>query len=230
MQPDDNSMEYLSHRLRYQDFFLKRRSQTFLGLFTFFLIVGVLSTLVAVLPPVRGVLRNKELILAAELEGMKRIPALEVKLEELDSKIIILTTKSVDTRLTRIEKAFELGQLNAEDIASISQIEAQMKELYTYFFADPKDIADFKELQRTYRTLLRDQERFATKESVRYSVGTLQTILTVSLTFFGILFTVVFGSWWFVGRKTQIPTQPVHPPATEGQSHESRRSQKEVTK
>jgi predicted PurR-regulated permease PerM len=212
MQIDDNSMEYLSQRLRHQDFFLRRRSQPFLAMLTFLILVGLISTLVVLLPPLHGILRNKELILAAELEGMKRLPALEAKLEEIESKITILSAKSVETRLARIEKAYELGQLKTEDIASISQIEAQMKDLHTYFFSDAKEIADFKELQKNYQTLLQSQDNFATKDTVRSEIGTLQTILTVSLTFFGILFTVVFGSWWFAGRRAQVPTLPIHPP------------------
>ncbi|MNR60800.1 hypothetical protein D3C85_1823750 [compost metagenome] len=60
--------------------------------------------------------------------------------------------------------------------------------------------------------MVADQSIYATKESLNSQIAYLQWALGLSLTFFGLLFTVAFGSWWFVGRKYPsevLPTRPV---------------------
>ena len=112
-----------------------------------------------------------------------------------------------------MEKALKIGKLSSDDIASLNDLKKEMLKLKTYLFSDPNEVVEFKELQSNYKKLSEAQTNYATKDHLRSEISTLQTILTVSLSFFGILFTVMFGSWWFVGRKasvTETPTTPIH--------------------
>jgi hypothetical protein len=96
MQFDDNSMEYIEHRARMRDFYLRRRSEILRLLFVLLVAFPVLFAATLLVPPVQGILSAKQRILEAQLEGMKRIPELEHKLEKLNSQISILATESID--------------------------------------------------------------------------------------------------------------------------------------
>ncbi|HEX8372715.1 MAG TPA: hypothetical protein VF585_08045 [Chthoniobacterales bacterium] len=152
--------------------------------------------------------------MAAELQGISKIPDISAKLKKLESQISLLTTESIDGRISAIEKALSVGNINPEDIGSLLEVKRELEILKTYMFRDPKEVVDLKELQSNYRNLQEQSNQAATKDMLRSEIGVLQAIVTVSFTFFGLLFTVLFGSWWFIGRKPKpdFATKPVTQP------------------
>ncbi|EIU2834816.1 TPA: hypothetical protein L4810_006780 [Pseudomonas aeruginosa] len=214
--------EYISHRARYFEYEYRRRKQTYtIVLVSMFLLTLIFSVLF-LLPPVQGILSKKEQLLAAQVEGIKKIPDIESKLEKLQSQIQLLTTESIDTRLTKVETAIGSGSVKADQVKSFWQLAKEIDTLKGYMFKDPKELVELKELQKNYSSLASTTELYATKESVNSQISTIQTILGISLGFFGLLFTVVFGSWWFIGRKPQVvevPTRSVHRPLSATEEH-----------
>lgn len=215
MQADDDSEVHWADRWQSRENYIRQRRQTYIAMLSLIVVGTLVGISIVLLPPVRDILELRAKIMSAELSGMERIPDIESRLVDIQKRMDAITTGSMDERLLRIEKAMELGDLNPSDLASLSNLQSQMKAMNTYFFSDAKEIADFKELQKDYSRLSLSQEQYATKEALRSEISTLQTILTTSLAFFGILFTVLFGSWWFVGRKSDAiekPTKPVQKP------------------
>ena len=228
---NDNSMEFLEYRARMREIYLRRRSKMLQMFFVLLVIFPLFFAAIFLVPSVQGILRAQQQILEARLEGMKQIPRLEQKLDKLESQMVLLTTESVDARLQTVEKAMHVGQLTPEDIATLVDIKNDVTTLKTYMFRDPKELVELKELQKNYQSLATAQHQYATKESLRSQIGMLQTNLMVSLAFFGILFTVTFGSWWFVGRraaKPETPTRPAHRPPDATDSSPPEEEEEEV--
>jgi len=212
---DDNSIEYFEHRARMREFYLRRGSEMMRVSVVMLAVFPLVFAVIYLIPPVQGLLRAKQHVVEAELEGMQRIPDLEQKIAKLDSQISILSTESIDARLQTVERAMQVGQLKPEDIATLVEIKQDVGTLKTYMFRDPKELVELKELQKNYQTMASAQNQYATKEALRSEIGTLQTILTISLAILGILFTVIFGSWLRRGPRTETPTRPIHRPSDE---------------
>lgn len=215
-------ISYMSHRHRANESMFRRRRQNYTILFSFLIIIPISISIIFLVPPIQGILSKKEQLLSAQVEGMKRIPDIELKLEKLQNQIQILTTDSIDSRLTKIETAINSGSVRAEQVKSFWQLTKEIETLKGYMFQDPKELVELKELQKNYATLASSSEIYATKETVNSQINTMQMVLGLSLTFFGLLFTVVFGSWWFIGRKPQaaeVPTRSVHRPVNATEQH-----------
>lgn len=142
--------EYISHRARYFEYEYRRRKQTYtIVLVSMFLLTLIFSVLF-LLPPVQGILSKKEQLLAAQVEGIKKIPDIESKLEKLQSQIQLLTTESIDTRLTKVETAIGSGSVKADQVKSFWQLAKEIDTLKGYMFKDPKELVELKELQKNY--------------------------------------------------------------------------------
>jgi len=139
------------------------------------------------------------------------VPDIEKKLNQLEARMNALTTESIDSRVKTLEKAMNTGALKPEDVADLNELRSELMQLKGYMFKDPREVVEFKQLQNDYRNLAAAQSQFATKDAIT----TVQWILGLGLGFFGILFTIFFGSWWFAGRKsTPQPTKPVTSPVS----------------
>ena len=211
MEFDDNSIDYIKHRNRIEGVYLRRRVQSFQLLLAMIVLLTIVFVVVQLVPTYQSLLSRQEQILAAQLEGMKKIPDIEKKLSNIENKMALLTTESIESRLVKIENAINAGSIKTEDVKSFVNLKSDFDVMKSYMFKDPKELVELKELQKNYSVLSQAQSAFATKETVRSEIATLQTILTVSLTFFGILFTVLFGSWWFVGKRNNPQVQPTRP-------------------
>jgi cell division protein FtsL len=208
---DINPAHYIRHRMAYEKSVMRRRLSGLLFAFLTIISAVIFWVTLTILPSVSSILQRQEQIMAAELQGVNKIPDISTKLQKLESQISLLTTESIDARVSALEKALTIGNVKPEDISSLLEVRKEVGVLKTYMFRDPKELVDLKELQSNYRGLHEQVSQAATKDMVRSEVGVLQTIITVSFTFFGLLFTVLFGSWWFIGRKpkSDSATKPV---------------------
>ncbi|MCK2120816.1 hypothetical protein [Pseudomonas sp. PNPG3] len=218
-------VSYTGRDLRHQIFanMHRRRSQNLSFLLGYFVVFIFAFSAVLLVPPVQGILNKKELILAAELEGMKKIPELEKTLAKIEGQISLLNSGSVGARLDKLESLTSSQSFNAVQVRTLSQLNQELSSLKSYMFKDTREIVEFKEMQSNYSKLVSDQSSYATKEALSSQISNLQWALGLSLGFFGLLFTVLFGSWWFVGRRGQdqpVPTRPVRG-ANSGADNES---------
>lgn len=212
MDLDDNSREYMKHRYYLNEMLLRKRRQTIWLLMAISIFVTLFWICISLIPPTQGILRTHEAILQCQAEGMSKIPNLEGKMKNLEDRLTLATSASIDNRIQAIEKSLQINTLSADQITSLNDMREELETIKGYLFDDPNEVIQFKQLQSDYHKLAEQQERYATIDDVQSKISNLQTILTVSLTFLGILFTVFFGSWWFVGRKTNpvfTPTTPV---------------------
>lgn len=190
----------------------KRRGQTLTFLLGYFLVFIFAFSVILLVPPIQGILNKKELILAAELEGMKKIPDLESALLKLEGQLRLLNSDSVGARLDKLESLTNSQSFSGSQVRTLAQLNQDLSSLKSYMFKDARELVDFKEMQSNYSKLASEQSQYATKEAMSTQIANLQWVLGLSLTFFGLLFTVVFGSWWFVGRRAQpepVPTRPI---------------------
>lgn len=211
MEFNDNSREYIRHMVNREDYLYRRRKQTLIIIFASLVLFPLVFSVLQLVPAYQSILSKEEQILDAQLEGMKKIPNIEKNLSQLESQISILSTESIEARLSKIENAIHAGDINSDEIGSFIDLQNDITTLKTYMFRDPKELIELKILQKDYRELADNQSQYATKEALRSEVSTFQTILTISLSFFGLLFTVVFGSWWFIGKRTAETSQPTRP-------------------
>ncbi|WP_182374888.1 hypothetical protein [Pseudomonas putida] len=189
----------------------RRRSQILSLLLAYFFLVIVGFSAFLLVPAVQGILNKKEMILAAELEGMKRIPEIEKSLRSLEGQLAVLTSESVSSRLDKLELLTGSQAFNGVQVKNIAQLNQDLTSLKSYMLKDPRDIVELKEMQSNYSKLVNEQSNYATKEAVSIQITTLQWVIGIVGTLFGLLFTVLFGSWWFIGRRSEkaVPTRPV---------------------
>lgn len=182
---------------------------------TVVLAVPLVFLVVTLSLPLYGVLRRYEEILSAEVAGMKRIPELDQRIAKMQGDIDVLTSKSVETRLSTIEQAIKAGSLKPDEIASVQQLRADVDMLQSYLSQDPKRVVELRQLLDSYQATRQAVDAAVTQREFAAEISHLTSMLYLSLAFFGILFTVLFGSWWFVGRRApasiEQPTQPVVP-------------------
>lgn len=190
----------------------KKRSQNLFFILGYFFIMLIAFCVISLVPPIQGILNKKEQVIAAQLEGMKKIPDLEKNILRLESQLAILSSESVGARLDKLESLTSNGKLSVEQVRTVSQLNQDLAIVKGYMFKDLGSVVELKELQNNYGKMVADQGNYATKESLNSQISYLQWALGLSLTFFGLLFTVAFGSWWFVGRRYPsevLPTRPV---------------------
>jgi hypothetical protein len=215
MDLDDNSGEYMKHRYYFNEMLLRKRRQTIWLLMAISIFATLFWICISLIPPTQGILRTHEAILQCQAEGMSKIPQLEGKMVNLEKRLALATSTSIDARIQAIEKSLQVNELSAEEISSLNDVRKELATIKGYLFDDPNEVIQFKQLQSDYHQLSDQQNRYATKDDVQAQIANLQTILTVSLTFLGILFTVFFGSWWFVGRKVNSVSTPTTPVTSE---------------
>ncbi|HGF7203423.1 TPA: hypothetical protein AB5D93_003419, partial [Vibrio cholerae] len=153
--------------------------------------------------PIGGILNQYERILAAEASGMERLPQLRKQIETLEKQMASLSSSSLENRLNTIEKAINTGDLSVEEIATLQQLKSDLQILKTYMFEDPEDLVKLKTLQRDYSELLSNQRAFMKEADIMREISFLQNMFYTMLGLFGILVSLVGGSWWFMSKKAK---------------------------
>ena len=186
------------------------------GLLSRFYVIALLMLLMPVVWiavfltfPLYSYLNANTKLMEAELAGIKRIPDLEAKLENIDERLRLVSTATVTARLDALERELQLANLKPDEVHALASIQSDMSALKSYMFKDPNAIVEYREIQAAVQDFRSAQKDFATKESVNSSVQTLWNVFFVQLAFVGILFTVFLGSWWFAQRQAPEPTVPV---------------------
>jgi len=216
---DDSSESSAQHSQSYENELWRQKRVMRLATIQLAMIPVYVVTIMLILP-IRGILNKQEQIMSAQLQGMQKVPELEKKIAKLESQINLLTTESVDSRIRILEKSLNTANLKPEEIASLNQLREDLTRIKTYMFNDPREVVEFKEMQRDYHNLAAAQSQFATKEAMQSGMATVQWIFGLLI---GVLYTIYFGSWWFASRKsipqeTKPVTSPVSPTPTRGRS------------
>lgn len=185
-----------------------------LRLFRTVLITVPLLFLIAIFAlPLYGIARRYEELLAARVEGVRAIPDMEARIAALDKSIRALTPQSVDQRLSAIEKAISAGTIKPDELTSLQDVRTELSALKSYMMSDPDRMPALRKLQDDYQGLRSGMADKVSQKEMDSEIRHLTNLLYLSLAFFGILFTVVFGAWWFIGRKRppagEAPTMPV---------------------
>lgn len=190
----------------------KRRSQNLFFLLGYFVFVLFAYCVVSIIPPVQAILVKKEQVMAAQLEGVKKIPDIEKNIERIEKQMTILNSDSVGARLDKLENLVGAGKMNVDQVRTLAQLNSELAVVKGYMFKDPTSLFELKELQSNYQKLVLEQSSYASKDSLNSQITNLQWVFGLAMGFFGLLFTVVFGSWWFVGNRANsepLPTRPV---------------------
>jgi hypothetical protein len=184
---------------------------------TVLITVPVLFLVVAFALPLYGIAKRYEELLAARVDGVKAIPDIEAKIEQIDKAIKILTPQSIEQRLSSIEKAIAIGQLKPDELTTLQDVRTELLSLKSYMITDPDRMPALRKLQDDYHLLTTDLGTKVAQKDFDSEIRHLTNLLYLSLGFFSILFTVVFGSWWFMARKqtpsSSTPTAPIPPDA-----------------
>jgi len=185
---------------------------------TVLITIPVLFLIAAFTLPLYGIVRRYEELLAARVEGMRVIPDLEAKITALDKSMKALTPQSVEQRLSAIEKAISTGSIKPDELTTLQDIRTEVAALKSYMMSDPDRMPALRKLQDDYQGLRAGMGDKVSQKDMDSEMRHLTNLIYLSLAFFGILFTVVFGAWWFIGRKRpptgEPPTMPVSPPVS----------------
>jgi hypothetical protein len=141
-------------------------------------------------PPIKGILMKKEEIMAAQLSGLQRIPKIEEAIQRIEKRQALLTSQSIDDRLSKIESAVTNGNLSIDEIKSLSQLADEVKSLKGYVAKDPSAFFELKELQSNYKTLVSDQTKYAVKDIVDSQITTMQWVGGI---FMAIVLAIIFS-------------------------------------
>lgn len=191
-----------------RDIFLSRRKDIFerqtmlISLMPKLIFPMVLMLIVMMLlEPAKNLMSQYERILSAEAEGMERLPDLRKQITVLEKQLANLTTSSIDSRLGKIEKSIAAGDVDLDEVATLQQLKADFDILKTYMFSNPEDLVKLKTLQRDYAEMSSEIGDYVKKDVVEREIRFLTNMFYTVLGLFGILISIVGGSWWFTARK-----------------------------
>jgi hypothetical protein len=167
------------------------------------LLIPIVFMLVAItlLDPAKNLMSQYERILTAEANGMERIPDLKKQITILEIQLAKLTSQSIESRLSNIEKSIAIGDVDVEEIATLQGLKADFEILKSYMFSDPEDLVKLKTLQRDYQEISRDIESYVHKDIVEREISYLTNMFYTVLAFLGILISIAGGSWYSTAKK-----------------------------
>lgn len=195
--------DLIEHKLGYRRHIFERQSLLMSMMIKMSVIALVVFIGIELSKPIGGILNQYERILAAEASGMERLPQLRKQIETLEKQMASLSSSSLENRLNTIEKAINTGDLSVEEIATLQQLKSDLQILKTYMFEDPEDLVKLKTLQRDYSELLSNQSAFMKEADIMREISFLQNMFYTMLGLFGILVSLVGGSWWFMSKKAK---------------------------
>jgi len=217
---NDDSAEYLYHlnmRESMRERYLARRRSIMILAVGMAAVASVLYFLFFLGAPIRGILENKERIMSLQAQGYEIIPDIEERIESVNRQLKLLTTDSIENRLSIIEEAIRVGDASPDEIASIQQMREDLNELKSYMFRDPKEMVELKQLQSDYRNLAQGLKETPTIEAMKSQISFTNNLLFATWAFFGILFTILFGTRP-KKPKEHIPTKPISTEAPPSES------------
>ncbi|WHI46948.1 hypothetical protein [Microbulbifer sp. VAAF005] len=84
------------------------------------------------LEPSKNLMLQYERILAAEADGMERIPELRKQITILEKQLANLSSSSVEQRLANIERSIEVGDVDVDEVKTFQQLRSDFEILKTY--------------------------------------------------------------------------------------------------
>ncbi len=205
---NEEMMKDLEKERLKRDYFLGRKRdlferQTQLANLIPKLIFPMIFMLIAMmlLEPAKNLMSQYERILAAEADGMERIPELRKQITILEKQLANLSSSSIEQRLASIEKSIEVGDVDIDEVKTFQQLRSDFEILKTYMFSDPEDLVKLKTLQRDYQEVSSSIENFVEKDVVEREISFLNNMFYTVLGFLGILISIAGGSWWATSKK-----------------------------
>ena len=167
------------------------------------LIFPMILTLMAMvlLEPAKNLMSQYERILAAEASGMERLPELRKQITVLEKQLVTLSSKSIESRLSIIEKSIAVGDVDVEEVATLQKLKSDFETLKSYMFSDPEDLVKLKTLQRDYQEISGSIEDYVHKDVVERELNYLSNMFYSVLAFLGILISIAGGSWYSTAKK-----------------------------
>lgn len=172
-------------------------------------------TMAIIVPAFRSLLAAKQHLLESQQRALVAIPELEQRLAILSEQTRTLSTASIEARLGRLEQAVHVGDLKAEQIASLIDTRRELDLLKSYMFDDPRRLVDLQRLESDYRTLKEASSVYATKEDMKTQIGSLSNQWALSLWISGLVMSLLLGLLGiklFADRKGSATTPAAPPP------------------
>lgn len=149
----------------YNPFFRFNETQRFMAsMLVMFVMSLFTASLFIMITPLRNILDSKAQILQLQAKGYVVIPNMESKILDLNKAVETLTTKSIENRLSKIEKTIKVGEIKIEDIQSLQEIRDDFKVLKTYMFETPEKLIEFRSIQKDYSGLKDDLSKTMEKD------------------------------------------------------------------
>lgn len=167
------------------------------------LIIPMIFMIIAMmlLDPIKSLMSQYERILAAEASGMERIPELRKQISVLEKQLATLTSKSIESRLSTIEKSIAVGDVDVDEVATLQKLKGDFEILKSYMFSDPEDLVKLKTLQRDYKEISGNIDNYVHKDVVEREISFLNNLFYTILGLLGILITIAGGSWYSSAKK-----------------------------
>jgi hypothetical protein len=168
----------------------------------------------SLVPIVRSFVAAKERQLEAQQQTMLALPEMQARIENLENRLKLLTTASIEARVSTIETALRVGNVSADQVASLEDLRKELEVLKSYMFSDPKGLVELKQMETDYRLLTQNENMMATKEELRNASAAATDRLYLTWAFLGIIFAIMLADR-FIPRRQIIPTKPIPPAKSE---------------
>lgn len=175
------------------------------------LVILCVYVTMSLLPIVKDFFMAKRRQLETQQQAILNLPEINSRIEALDARLKLLTTGSIDGRVSALERALHLGNISADQVASLEDLRRELEILKTYMFSDPKGLVELKQMEADYKNLTERQADLATKEDVRSAAAAANDRLYLTWAFLGILFAIILAER-FIPRRSVTPTKPITAP------------------
>ena len=165
----------------------------------------------SLLPVLKSFFAAKQRQIEAQQQAIFTLPEIQARIEALDGRLKLLTTASIEGRVTTIEQALHVGNVSADQIASLQDLTKEVEVLKGYMFSDPKELVELKQMEADYKTLMAKQDAMASKEDLRSAASAANDRLYLTWAFLGIIFAIMLADR-FIPRRLNIPTKPITKP------------------
>ena len=166
-------------------------------------VLAVLYALILTLSPLRSILDSYALRLSLETRGLEVLPDLEDRISLLDQRIKALTPADVEFRLSKIERAIQVGEVQPEDLVALQEMRDDMAVLKSNVFADPQQVIEFKELQSEYKKLTAGLERTMDEDDIERELSFIRNLYYATLALGSILVGLISIFWFAGGRQAR---------------------------
>ena len=222
-------MRYYDDEADYRSVYLLRMQLLIrMMLLMMLLAVGmfVMMQILRLLPGLQLILEAQAQIMKAQADGLKLIPDLEARIQDLDKRTKTLSTSEVEGRLARLETAIRVGEVRAEDIASLQDLREEVKLLQTYMFSQPERLIEFRTLQSDYLRFEKVAETVMPRDEILRELNSTKQLFYWNLAVFGVLVSMFAGAWFLVFRQNmRVPmgagVTDNHAPKSSREAHTS---------